>query len=114
MLGAEWGLLARQSANMNIHDPSPGLKQSALADCITRAFATEHYIGPWILLSRTTWPQRAISLLSNARTAATVRWFFGSCDTTRSAHNFTIAGSAMISCSVALSLLTTSSGVPPG
>jgi len=25
MLGAEWGLLARQSANMNIHDPSPGL-----------------------------------------------------------------------------------------
>jgi len=77
MLGAEWGLLARQSANMNIHDPSPGLKQSGLADCITRSFATENYIGPWILLSRTTWPQRAISLLSNARAAATVRWSFG-------------------------------------
>ena len=28
------------------------------------------YIGAWMLLSRTTWPQRAISLLSSARAAA--------------------------------------------
>ena len=72
VFGPKWGLLARQSVNTNIHGDAavPGRISLDLP-------ATGNYIGPWILLSRTTWPQRAISLLSSARAAATVRWSFG-------------------------------------
>src|SRR5262245_31998120 len=59
------------------------MERSEIRDCAARppppcaalhaGYESPTYIGAWILLSRTTWPQRAISLLSKARAAAAER-----------------------------------------
>src|ERR1700720_20798 len=68
----------------------------------------------WILLSRMTCAQRAISLFNNALAAAGERWSDGKTDTSCDAQTLTSAGSDTAFCNALLSVPITDSGVPAG
>src|SRR5450759_3859063 len=86
-----------------------------IAGAITRRPATDvRYCSMRMLLSRITWPQRAISLLRIERPAAGERSSFGKADTPSAAQVLRIAGSETISCSSEFSISITESGVPLG
>src|SRR5215471_19235586 len=68
----------------------------------------------WILLSRMTCPQRAISLFISALAAAGERWSDGKTDTSSAAQILTSAGSDTAFCNALLSVPTIESGVPAG
>src|SRR5215467_11513522 len=68
----------------------------------------------WILLSRMTCPQRAISLFNSAFAAAGERWSDGKADTCCAAQILTRAGSDTAFCNALLSVAMIESGVLAG
>src|ERR1700751_2331829 len=67
-----------------------------------------------MLLSRMTFPQRAISLCKSALAAAGERWSGGKTDTSSPAQILTMAGSETAFCNALLSVTITELGVPAG
>src|SRR4029077_8767233 len=67
-----------------------------------------------MLLSRMTFPQRAISLCNSALAAAEERWSGGKTDTSSAVQILTRAGSETAFCNALLSIAMTESGVPAG
>src|SRR5262249_12633730 len=83
---------------------SPSLTQSV----------NDYCVGAWMLLARTTSPQRTISRCNSACAAWGERCAFGYGETPVSAHALTIAGSSITPCSTALSFSMIGRGVPEG